>query len=57
MNKYALIRNSIAGATALLPIVTYAGPTLDTVKERGVLNCGVSTGTSIGKSTLDDSGN
>jgi len=33
-----------------------AGTTLDAVKSRGELNCGVSTGTSIGKSTLDDKG-
>ncbi|WP_052341179.1 amino acid ABC transporter substrate-binding protein [Salinarimonas rosea] len=47
----------IAGTAALLPVAAQAGPTLDAVKARGVLNCGVSTGTSIGKSTLDDSGN
>lgn len=46
-----------AVAFAALPIAAQAGETLDAVNQRGELNCGVSTGTSIGKSTLDDQGN
>lgn len=46
-----------AGSALLLPAAAVAGPTLDAIKGRGELNCGVSTGTSIGKSTLDDQGN
>lgn len=45
------------GAGSLLPLAAAAGPTLDAINARGELNCGVSTGTSIGKSTLDDQGN
>jgi general L-amino acid transport system substrate-binding protein len=48
---------SLAAVVAGLPIAAQAGTTLDAVLERGELNCGVSTGTSIGKSTLDDQGN
>jgi len=33
------------------------GETVDAIKDRGVLLCGVSTGTRIGGSTLDDKGN
>ncbi|MCB1465991.1 MAG: amino acid ABC transporter substrate-binding protein [Rhizobiaceae bacterium] len=39
------------------PLTVHAGVTIDAIKQRGELNCGVSTGTSIGKSTLDDQGN
>lgn len=46
-----------AVACAVLPLPVEAGTTLNSVVERGELNCGVSTGTSIGKSTLDDEGN
>lgn len=45
------------GAGSLFPLAAAAGPTLDAITARGELNCGVSTGTSIGKSTLDDQGN
>tara|TARA_R110002051_G_scaffold90460_1_gene159336 strand:+ start:2814 stop:3794 length:981 start_codon:yes stop_codon:yes gene_type:complete len=41
----------------MMPGLAAAGPTLDAVIDRGALNCGVSTGTSIGKSTIDDQGN
>lgn len=47
----------LGAAAAAFPVAAQAGATLDGIKERGELNCGVSTGTSIGKSTLDDQGN
>lgn len=46
-----------AAASIAAPLTVNAGTTLDAMMERGELNCGVSTGTSIGKSTLDDEGN
>ncbi len=38
------------------PVVAQGTPTVDAIKARGALICGVSTGTSIGMSTLDDVG-
>lgn len=43
-------------ACAALSLPASAGTTFDSVIKRGELNCGVSTGTSIGKSTLDNEG-
>ena len=49
-----------AAAVAVLigqPAVAAEGDTVNAIKARGTLQCGVSTGTNIGKSTLDDKGN
>src|SRR5690606_33462301 len=49
--KWALVAGCmVAGATAA---VASSGATLKAVKDRGVLNCGVSTGVQTGMSTLD----
>jgi general L-amino acid transport system substrate-binding protein len=57
MNRLVILGLTASLATLGLPLAVMAGPTLDAVKARGELNCGVSTGTSIGKSNLDDQGN
>ena len=38
------IKIAAIAAAALLPALASAGPTLDTVKQKGVLRCGVNTG-------------
>ncbi len=49
---------AILGATLLAaPAIAQETPTVDAIKARDALICGVSTGTSIGMSTLDDAGN
>lgn len=56
MSKLASIARIGGLGLALTATTAFAGPTLDTIQSRGELQCGVSTGTSIGKSFLDDTG-
>lgn len=51
----ARITSAIALACVLLPLVAQAGPTLDGVRARGALRCGVSTGL-LGFSHLEANG-
>lgn len=49
-----------AAALSLSPLATAhaaEGDTVNAIKQRGMLHCGTSTGTSVGLSTLDDKGN
>lgn len=51
---------TISAAIALvMPVAVLAaqGDTVNAIKARGELNCGVSTGVSTGMSTLDNAGN
>ncbi|RTM05538.1 MAG: amino acid ABC transporter substrate-binding protein [Hyphomicrobiales bacterium] len=53
--KYAT--SGLAGLVVLaMPAVAAEGDTVNAIKQRGELVCGVSTGTAIGLSTLDQSG-
>ncbi len=54
MRKFWLKTAAIAAA-ALLPALASAGPTLDTIKQKGVLRCGVNTGL-LGFSAPDSQG-
>lgn len=47
----------LGSATLGLGSAAFGGVTQDAVRARGVLNCGTSTGSTVGLSTLDDAGN
>ncbi|HPU50800.1 MAG TPA: amino acid ABC transporter substrate-binding protein [Burkholderiaceae bacterium] len=49
------IKTAAIAMAALLPALASAGPTLDTIKQKGVLRCGVSTGV-LGFSAPDSQG-
>lgn len=53
--KTSCIAPLLTAAALLAPAIASAGPTLDTVKQRGALRCGVNTGL-IGFSTPDSQG-
>ncbi|RPH62316.1 MAG: amino acid ABC transporter substrate-binding protein [Burkholderiales bacterium] len=53
--KKSLLAPLLAAAALLVPAIASAGPTLDSVKQRGALRCGVNTGL-IGFSTPDSQG-
>ena len=55
MQARALARSVVMAAALFVTITTYAGPTVDTIKKRGELVCGVSQG-SAGLSIADSQG-
>lgn len=57
--KTAYVTACMTAMAALLAMPAAAAPneTVDAIKQRGELSCGVSTGLSTGMSTLDDQGN